>query len=241
MIISPTPCAISRTVLIDDSTIPTVSTIKYLGVDIDSKFTFAEHTNAICAKGKKCIGALFRTVGQWVGRQYFANLYISVVLPILLYAIPVTCPKNKYSWIALERVNKFAAKLISNDYRSNYASLLVKTRLKTIAELYLVRTLHLCFKYVYGFRCLHKEISILISITKYNLRHKPPHDLQITVPKFSRVMCDNLPIFRVFNLWNCIPDPNLVLCKFSAFRVKLSGVFNHILSKFDFLNAFREL
>ena len=68
-----------------------VTSLKYLGVIIDSKLTFKEHINYITEKCSKLIFALFRSAKINWGLRYNAlkTIYTGAILSLLLYGAPI--------------------------------------------------------------------------------------------------------------------------------------------------------
>ncbi len=90
--------------------------LKYLGVIIDADLSFARNTELIAPKAKRAIGAFWRTLGKYSARNTFAKIYKAKILPLLLHALPVASPVQVQHWKLLEKVNRFACRLIANDY-----------------------------------------------------------------------------------------------------------------------------
>ncbi len=81
---------------------------KYLGVMLDSQFSFRLHAQhkALCLK--HVIGALHRCIGIYLPKRVYLRLYLQKLLPQLTYALAVFAPRFKYSWTQLESVQRFA-------------------------------------------------------------------------------------------------------------------------------------
>ncbi|MCP3661143.1 MAG: reverse transcriptase family protein [Gammaproteobacteria bacterium] len=71
-----------------------VPELKYLGVTLDHKLNFSRNAQLSSAKAKKAIGALWRTVGRWSGRETFKRIFTSKVLPILTHGLPMVAAIN---------------------------------------------------------------------------------------------------------------------------------------------------
>ncbi len=121
--------------------------LKYLGVTIDPRLSFGEHTELIAPKVKSGIGAVFRTLGKFTSKKNFEVIYKAKILPIFLHALPFACPVLVHHWDLLEKTNRLACRLIANDYRSSYQQLLDKLHWKPIARLEVERQLLMMFKY----------------------------------------------------------------------------------------------
>jgi hypothetical protein len=79
------------TVRYNQEIIPKTKEIKYLGILIDKDLTFSAHTRNVIEKDK----AKFRTLSRWLQKKKIITiqtkeiLYKSLVLPSLLYGLPV--------------------------------------------------------------------------------------------------------------------------------------------------------
>lgn len=80
------------------------STIKDLGVLLDSKLSFKEHLGYITSKASKCLGFIFRSAKLFVDIHCMKTLYCSLVRSILEYAVVVWAPYYKSGIQQLERV-----------------------------------------------------------------------------------------------------------------------------------------
>ncbi|MCP3662720.1 MAG: reverse transcriptase family protein, partial [Gammaproteobacteria bacterium] len=130
------------------------STIQYLGVELDHKFDFGPHTELRAAKAKRAIGALWRILGKWTTRRNFCEIYTKKIMPLFCYALPVACPTSQRHWTVLEKVHRFAARLVTNNFISSYTDILEFLHWKPISRLCAERQLLLMFKYLEGLRYL---------------------------------------------------------------------------------------
>ncbi len=167
-----------------------VSDLKYLGVFLSQNLTFDFNADQVCTKAKKVLGSLFSACSG-LTREYLHYLYIlAKIQPILLYALPVSCPSSKRSWLALERVNRYACRLLLNDYSSPYRTLLQSTRIRSLQEVCVQRQLKLCYKYVYKLRNFPVEFPVCQNVM-YNLRDRR-HNFQSPLPSAARF--SSLPV-----------------------------------------------
>jgi len=97
--------------------------VTYLGVSISSDLSWAAHIDSVCCKAKWQIGLLHR---HFYARSPSckAQLYKSLVLPILDYCSSLWDPNNAIHVNKLESVQKLAARFVTGRWHDNYDSLL---------------------------------------------------------------------------------------------------------------------
>ncbi|MCP3667324.1 MAG: hypothetical protein GY696_33330 [Gammaproteobacteria bacterium] len=90
--------------------------LKYLGVIIDQKLNFGMHAELQAAKAKRAIGALWKVLGRWTSKRHFQEIYSKKIMPLLCYALPVSCPTTRKHWEIMEKVHRFACRLATNNF-----------------------------------------------------------------------------------------------------------------------------
>jgi len=84
---------------------------KDFGVTFDSNLTFDAHIQNVINKANKVLGIIRRTF-SYLDKEMFLNLYKGLIRPHLEYANSVWAPHLKRQSIALERVQRRAARLL---------------------------------------------------------------------------------------------------------------------------------
>ncbi len=200
---------------LNGAAIESVPNLKYLGVVLDPQLNFDCHAQLTSSRVKQCIGALRRSLPTGtVPSGHFAQIYQQGILPVLTYALPVSAPVLKKSWTQLEKCNRFAARLVLNDYSSSYTDLLTKISWKSVRHLTCECSTYLVFKYMHGLRHYAAgDISVKLPNQHYYLRQHG-HPLQLLPPTSI-----NSPLLRLFSVWNAIsfPDGTPVLEIFNSF------------------------
>ncbi len=210
-----------------------VSELTYLGVTFSQDLSFDRHIETVSNKAKKLLGAVFSTCSG-LSREQLLYLYRIKIQPVLLYALPVCCPTTNRAWLIMERVHRYACRLLLNDYRSSYSQLLKSLNLCSIQDICIRRQLPLCHKYVHKSRHFPVELVVLNveRSVRYNFR-QCNHSLQLRVPETVRL--STLPIFVAFRIWNAFNiHPNSVLLNLSDFRhhvMNYSSICAYIYSK----------
>ncbi len=210
-----------------------VSELKYLGVYFSQNLSFDYHTDYVANRAKKTLGALF-SVCSSLSKDNLLYLYCTKIRPILLYALPVSCPTTKRGWLTLEHVNRFACRLLLNDFSSSYSALLESLNLDSLQKICLTQQLKLCYKYVRGIKNFPVSLAMPESVenhSAYNLRHRyRPHCYQVPLPTLPRLA--TLPIFIAFASWNKL-DENAVLLDIRSFLLylKSSSVYDTVVQR----------
>ncbi len=159
------------------------------------------------SKAKKATGALYRVFGRLDCSCVFSTIYQCKILPIILYGLPVSAPSSKAAFERLERVQRFAARLVLNDYQSSYHELLFKLQWNSIGRYCFERRCSLAHKYLYGLRHLPSDcLKVQVSIGRHSARVSRPHDLSLLIPYYKWITVDKLPLYQLFNTWNNLPE-----------------------------------
>jgi len=83
-----------------------VTTMKYLGIIIDNKFKFSEHTSCAAERCTKLIHSLSKSAKvSWVKKhEALKTRYKGAILPLLLYGAPVWNEAMKYEYNKLKYI-----------------------------------------------------------------------------------------------------------------------------------------
>lgn len=117
-----------------------VSTIKYLGVNIDEKLDWRMHTDAVCGRLRKLV-YLFRELRYSADQKTASMVYCSLGESIITYCIPVWGGTFKTVMLQVERAQRAVLKVMSfrkRDYPT--VQLYSDTQVLTVRQLYILRT-----------------------------------------------------------------------------------------------------
>ncbi len=198
-----------------------VDSLVYLGFHLDHHLTFNSHAAQAVSKGKKAIGCLYRTFGKVANPGVFQRLVQAKVLPIFLYGSAVAMPTSKSALAVLEKLNRFAARLILNNYSTDYHQLLWDLSWKDISRITFERHACLAFKYVHSFRHLPGEfVRMTVNPFRHSQRtlNQPPHNQQLYIPSFTKASCQKAPIYQLFQVWNALPSDVVETESFVVFK-----------------------
>ncbi len=181
----------------------------YLGFALDQRLHFDIHTRNAISKGKRVLGALYRNFGRLGLRSAFQSLIAAKILPIFLHGIAVAAPAGLGPLTELEKLNRFAARLVLNDYQSSYLQLLCELNWKSVGRICYERRSLLAYKYMYLHRHLPSDfvrVSVTVGHHSTRILRQRQHDLQFQFGPFSWRGSDLFPIFNMFRIWNSLPS-----------------------------------
>jgi hypothetical protein len=178
------------------------TSVKVLGITVDSKLNFNSHIKDICIKSARQINALRRIAGH-LDTATRMTIYRSFILsnfnycPIIWHYCSLTSAKK------LEKLQERCLRLVFNDYCSDYSLLLDKANLPSLT---LGRLRALATE---TYKILNKQCPEYLAdlfhfkIIKYNLRNS--NLLDIPNFKTSRFGRHSFKIDSVF-IWNNLPN-----------------------------------
>ncbi len=122
---------------------------RYLGVNFSSNLTWSYHTNIICNKSRKLVGLLYRNFYKFASPFTLGKLHKSLIRPHMEYASPVWDPFLAKDIKAIEDVQKFALRVCTKSWRSDYNELLDYCDIPTMASRRKVAKLCLLFNILF--------------------------------------------------------------------------------------------
>ena len=142
----------SITQYISDKPLKDAKSFKDLCVTISKDLSWDNHISITVNKANNLLGLIKRSVGT-TNVNIFSTLYLSLVRPILEYAVPVWCPYLVKDIRALESIQRRASRLALNQHKGEmpYADRckLLKWPLLSDRRNYL--SLIECYKFVFGY------------------------------------------------------------------------------------------
>ena len=105
---------------VNGSPLERVDAYKYLGIWITSDLTWSKQVMEVCKKARQKIGILYRKYYQHATPSTMLQLYLSCIRPDL----PAWDPHQQGLINSLEAVQKFAMRVCTKQWSSNYNALL---------------------------------------------------------------------------------------------------------------------
>ena len=189
-------------ILVNGHSVPTMSSVKLLGVTIDQKLHFGEHVEKICMKASRQINAIAR-IAKYLDTHTLRMMYNAFINSNFLYCANVWHFGLYSNFFKLEKINKRALRVILKDYTSSYPDLLVKARSNCI----FIQNLHVilteCFKYVNSL-----NPNTLVDVFNESTHNYNARGIQkLRLPwAFSETHGINSFTYQAPKLWNSIPD-----------------------------------
>ena len=133
--------------------------------------------------------------------MFLRRLIMSKVLPVFMYSMVVTYPRNKVDRSCLERLNRYVARTCTKDYVSPYCALLERTGMKPVFQSVLYERIQLAQKYSRGQRYLPPSTVLPNQDRRLRSHGFALHPFARTEPQYR----DSALEF-VVKAWNRLPD-----------------------------------
>ena len=192
-----------------------VSSYKYLGVHISSDLSWSQHTQHVCMKAKKMIGLLYRNYYQHLPDTMLLQLYKSLVRPHLEYAAAIWSPSSQSDKLLLEKVQKFALRMVTKCWDLSYIDLLDKTGVLSLEKRREVARLCLLYKIVNSLCFFDLDVFSYCTSRSY---HSHPFSLHHPFSRTNSMYHSFVP--ATIRLWNSLDS---TLCSESSFSVQTSS------------------
>ena len=209
-------------VLINGERIQPCNSVKYLGVTISANLSWSQHISLTCRKAKQHLGLIHRKLNQSPGLIRH-QIYRAAVLPKLEYCASVWDPHHLKDINAVDRVQKFAAKVITCEWKSDYPTLCSKLNWQTLSTRRKIQKLKVCFN-------IMNNLSIIPPSTFIPHPHpspRHPHSKVLFIPYTSTYAHKFSFFVDVIPLWNSLPPYVINSPSASSFKYRIT---NHFLS-----------
>ena len=135
-----------------DKPLQDVKSFKDLGVTISKDLSWNNHISITVNKANNLLGLIKRSVGT-TNVNVFSTPYLSLVRPILGYAVPVWCPYLDKDIHALESIQRRASTLALNQHKGEmpYVDRCKLLKWPSLSDRRIYRYLLKCYKFVFGF------------------------------------------------------------------------------------------
>ena len=106
----------------------------YLGLNFYTDLSWSQHVGLVCKKTRKLLGMLYRNFYQFTSSHILVKLYKSLIRPHIEYTCSVWDPHLKKDIQALENVQKFALRICSKSWSSDYDTLRDTLSISTLSN-----------------------------------------------------------------------------------------------------------
>ena len=100
------------TILLANKAIEEKKYVKYLGVLIDSRLTFKEHTSSVYKKIARTVGLLYK-LRHYVNQKTLTMIYYSLIYPFLIYATPIWGNTHDIHLSPIHKLQKKVVRLVT--------------------------------------------------------------------------------------------------------------------------------
>ena len=138
-----------------------VSSFKLLGVIVTNNLSWTPHIMFSISKAKRVIGFLFRVFKE-ADEPFLSKLYKAIVLPHLEYCSCVWDPPFTKYITALECVQSFAARVVTNTWPLESVSLVESLQWPSLSQRRYFQKLCLCRRILCGFSIIPRLIFLYL-------------------------------------------------------------------------------
>lgn len=199
-----------------DLKIESASTIKYLGVTLDSHLKWKYHIDSLCKKLRGLIYT-FKQLKNILNRQQLITIYYGLIESQLNYGILVWGGAGKVNLEPLEKLQKRFLKIIYNkDYYYSTELLYNESKLLTVRKLYCKALLIYQFKQI-------KNITEQTDLTlSYSYRTRNKEKGKLLVPRAQKTIGQKSFTYLAPRLYNNVP---------TTFKIYTYTKFKHVIKK----------
>ena len=216
----------SKQLYIREKPIKLVTSIKFLGVILDSRLTWFEHIQYIKSKISRALGILFKAKKVF-DENTIKTLYNSLIYPYLSYCVEVWGSATESCVSSLVKLQKRAVRIIvSASYKAHTGPIFQKLNLLNINKIYLYNVALFMFKFENGFLPNIFDNLFCQNITKSNYFTRQRN--RLIIPKTRTVLCQKTIRYVGVKVWS-------YLCKTMKFDSTIISV-KRILKQY-FLNT----
>ena len=194
--------------------------VKYLGVTISSNLTWSEHIKSTRKKAKQRLGFIHRYLSQSPPNVRH-QIYHATVLPKLEYCCAVWDPHYVSDIDALENVQKFAGRVITRQWHSDYHTLCSTLNWQPLSIRRKLQKLKVCYNIV-------NNCSIIPS-SNFSLHPCPsprhPHSQILYKPFVKTSSHLNSFFISVIPIWNALPSVVVESSNPSIFKQRVTQYF----------------
>ena len=219
---------IKRDYFLNDNKLENVDCEKYLGVYIQIRLNWSQHTNYLCQDSYKKLGMLKRVFSN-CDTSIKENLYNQLIRSKIDYASSVWDPYTLTSQRKLEKVQKRAYRFICKSDIPNYTFFIESHKILALHQLRKWNRLCMLFKIINNKVDIEFENNLTWALPSgRKLRKKNNYQLSQNLIRIDILKFSFYP--RTINEWNKLPNSVVSAPSFSIFKLKL---YEHLLKSHD--------
>jgi len=207
------------TFTLNNQPIERVSSAKFLGILLTDKLSWNLHIDLICKKARKILGFIHRSFNS-APINTRRILYLGLVRPILEYGCTTWHPLNKSLTNRIESTQRFACRVILQQWKLSHDELLQESDLPTFSYRRDIATLCHLYKI---FHSLCSSPNPFRPHPRPNLRYLNSCAVD---PPFCRLTLSKRSFYPyACSLWNYLPE---AIVKSSSLQAFKSAVQSHL-------------
>ena len=189
--------------IINQSPIQMVQSIKYLGLFLDTKLSFSCHIDHLCKKLSHVQGILF-SLRRYLPTQALKSIYYSLAYSNLLLHCVLwgSAPKTSLSKLQVAQ-NKILRNIVTNSYEIHTNQLFTNLNIININNLIDTQTLY----FFYGWAFQNRYHFLLTQYQQVLFDHDHnTRNHRLRIPYSRTEVQRRSPLNRAINLWNELPN-----------------------------------
>ena len=197
-----------------------VCSTKYLGVTVDNTLSWDSQCDNLCFKLAGKI-AVLRRIRSFVKTETLKLLYEKTIQPVMDYACSVWCHTKKSNINKLQRVQNYAARIITGnfDYTNTQSiDVLRSLRWATVQERCDYFTAVLMFKATCGLTPMYMTDNIVMAAETYDRDARLSNSNDVNIPPHNSDVLKRSFIYNGSAIWNKLPDEIRMATDVSDFK-----------------------
>ena len=210
---------VNYTYTIHDHPLETVTSAKYLGVELTNNLSWNTHTENTSKKALRSIGFLRRNLSS-CPREIKARCYNTFVRPIAEYAGCACAPSTKKVIAKLESIQKRAARFVMNNYsqESSVTTMLQKLNWQSLEHRRSVAKVSMLY------RITNKLIDIPDTRLLPAARTTRGHNQKFRIPNTRTTSMKGTFFPDTIRLWNQLPQRLIDSPNLDVFKTRVRDV-----------------
>ena len=192
---------VHHSVTIEGHHLPSVKSVKLLGVTLDSKLNYVEHSSMLCRSASRNLNILRRVSHFMQGKQEKLAMISAFVTSLFSYCPLIWHFGNMMSVRKIEKIYERSLRLVTKDYSSNYEKLLASTNCNT-----LVLSRLKCLA-IHMYKCYYNLVPAYVNVfSKRNSQYDLRDELQYDLYRFkTKTHGYRTILYAGAKLWNSLP------------------------------------
>ena len=197
-----------------------VCSTKYLGVTVDNTLSWDSQCENLCFKLAGKI-AVLRRIRSFVKTETLKLLYEKTIQPVMDYACSVWCHTKKSNINKLQRVQNYAARIITGNFdyiNTQSIDVLHSLRWATVQERCDYFTAVLMVKAIRGLTPMYMTDNIVMAAETHDRDTRLSNSNDVNIPPHNSDVLKRSFIYNGSVIWNKLPDEIRMATDVSDFK-----------------------